>query len=641
MLSLSLPGVDLEILVVDFESYFCGLFELVVLAQSSDPLIELKKLVGQTAVVEIEATAPSPAPAVQGIVREAEVVSVEPTGVSRYRLNIVPPLWLTTRRTNYRVFQNRTATEIVADILADYSFRIPEPTLHVSPDPKYECVTQYEETDYRFIRRILARSGIATYFDHSAESAWVLVTDTSASTTLHDPEMLYVEPGIDSTDYAVHGISSGGKLKTSVVTLGNYNAEDPNQKLQVVESAEATELYTDEGSLEEYAYEHVRLATEDAAKSRARARLEAERAAGRRFEVHGNFAIGSGTRITISGHPRPEHNGQFLVLRSAFRGTPTIPDSSGAFGLQTVTATLECIPAARKFTPRLLEPPRVAGIQMARVVCESPGPEIDVDAQGRVLIEYDWDRRRLGMNTSRRVRVAQAWAGPGYGLVCLPRVGDEVLVDYVAGDPDDPIIIGRVHSTVNTVPLNLPGESEQSVWKSRSSPKSSGFNRVLMDDKAGAERLELKAQRDYKREVGRNSVTEVTVDESIKVGGKSQTKVASSHSIQSGSTSISTGAYSLSAKNSTETVKDTVTVKAGNIIKHESVNHFVETSGFWAKVKSVFQINGPKFDAFCENVFLKGSASIKLEGGEITIKGTKITIDAGVVEIKGTPIKLN
>src|SRR5262249_5650998 len=144
------------------------------------------------------------------------------------------------------------------------------------------------------------------------------------------------------------------------------------------------------------------------------------------------------------------------------------------------------IDAAQPFRPPRIAPPRIIGTQTAFVVATKAGDEMDIDELGRVKIEFRWDRRGLRVNTSRYVRVAQAWAGLDYGLVCTPRVGDEVVADFLDGDPDQPIIVGRVHNAVNVRPHRSADERTVSAWRSKSTPGGNGYNEILLDDKAGA-----------------------------------------------------------------------------------------------------------------------------------------------------------
>lgn len=240
----------------------------------------------------------------------------------------------------------------------------------------------------------------------------------------------------------------------------------------------------------------------------------------------------------------------------------------------------------------------------------------------------------------RRVRVSQAWAGNGFGFVTLPRIGDEVVVSYADGDPDQPLVVGRVHNKTVPTPLNLPVEKTQAVWRSRSfndGGPGDGYNRILMDDQTGAERLEIHAQRDFKSETGHDSVTTVGNNASSNVTGNSSHKVGGAYSLSSGSTSISTGAYSVSATTITESARTQMTLTAGDKRTDKSANHFLESGSFYVTLDDVFQINAAHLHAFC-------GSSIKLVCGGSSIVmtpgGIEIT-SSGIVEINGGLVKLN
>jgi type VI secretion system secreted protein VgrG len=180
---------------------------------------------------------------------------------------------------------------------------------------------------------------------------------------------------------------------------------------------------------------------------------------------------------------------------------------------------LTCLDRQRRWVPRRLPKPRVSGIQRATVVGEG---EIDVDALGRVLCSFRWDRGKLA---SRRVEVSQAWAGSGYGHFAQPRVGDRVLVAYLDGDPDEPVVVGRVHDAKNVHPLSLPDQADTSVWRTKSTPGGDGYNEIGLRDTAGAELFWTHAQLDAEHVVGRDRATLIGQDQSVEVKRNSKVKV--------------------------------------------------------------------------------------------------------------------
>jgi type VI secretion system secreted protein VgrG len=319
-------------------------------------------------------------------------------------------------------------------------------------------------------------------------------------------------------------------------------------------------------------------------------------------------------------------NGQLLVVRSR-----TAARELGS------THTMECTDAARPYRPARRPKPRIAGTQVAFVVGAGK-EEIDVDALGRVEVELRWDRRSLGSRTSRRVRVSQGWAGPGYGFVCLPRVGDEVLIEYLDGDPDQPLVVGRVHNAVSVSPLSLPEEKTVSVWQTRSSPGGDGYNQIRMDDAAGAELMSLRAQRDFRQEVLRNADVRVGVGQTTSVGGSAAASVGGDQSLKVG------GTYAVSAGTAITFTTDAFSASAASSIHlttpgerlDESGNHIAKANAIYLQAGEVCQVTGPAFHVFCDHIVLQaGGSRIVLTPGGITIES------AGVVDVKGSLIKLN
>ncbi len=245
------PGFDL--LSFELRDEMSRLFSLSLDVQSTHHNIELSSLVGQRVVFEPDAG--ELLPRVTGIVRAVEVTSTETTGVTRYRLEVVPPLWLATRRSNHRIFQDRSVVQIVQDVLADYAGRIAAPALHLhrSYEPR-SYTTQYGESDHDFVFRMLAEEGIATFFDHAAESRWSLVDQTDHLTPEHDEVIPYNEPGLGNEPPvpAVLHASVSGEIDSSAVAVHDYDHLNPSFSIQARATADGAELFIQEGDLEIY-----------------------------------------------------------------------------------------------------------------------------------------------------------------------------------------------------------------------------------------------------------------------------------------------------------------------------------------------------------------------------------------------------
>jgi type VI secretion system secreted protein VgrG len=266
-----------------------------------------------------------------------------------------------------------------------------------------------------------------------------------------------------------------------------------------------------------------------------------------------------------------------------------------------------------------------------------------------VLVEFRWDRRdKHSGETARRVRVSQGWAGADRGFVMLPRIKDEVIVAYLDGDPDQPIIVGRVHNGVSTSPLNLPGDKAISVWRSKSTPGGAGFNEILMDDKSGAERLDMHAQLDHKLVVERDAETVIGRHEKRTVKGNRTVGVVGNQADSvSGNKSIDvTGDLSLHGDNVTIQSEADTKIHAGAYMMLTAAtnrddltggNHTINAKALFLKGEDGVQVVGPKVHVF-------GGEEIHLQvgGSSIHITADKIQIQSsGDVEINGALVKLN
>ncbi|WP_437309841.1 type VI secretion system Vgr family protein [Sorangium sp. So ce388] len=521
--SLTFPGsrvTGFEVHQIEYRDALNELFELTLDVMSTDPEVDLSSVVGEEIVVELN-TEPF-LKKVHGIVRRVRQLSAEPTGVSRYELVVVPPLWLTTRGADHRIFQHLTADEVCKVVVGAYGGRILAPSsLVTSPDrPAREYRVQYGETDFDFISRALSEEGLISYFDHGSGSTdWVLTEDT-AFTDDGAPRVPFVPPadtGMSAPEPTVSFIAITSSIETSMVTVRDYDFRKPEYVLE--QRAEASQkAFVREATLERYEFSTNRFtaASEKQGEALARRYLDEARSERRTLECHTSFALGAGGRFTVERHPRADVNGQLLVIRS--RCTVT----EGADGRPVRRNVLICAPASDPWRPSRRPKPRIFGTQTAFVVGNKAGvDEIDVDEHGRVKVEFRWDRRDLHEgNPTRFVRVSQGWAGLDYGMVMLPRVNEEVIIAYLDGDPDEPVVVGRLHNAWSVAPLKLPAEKTRSIWKSKTSPGGEGFNQIMMEDKKGEELLELHAHRDNLVTVGATQTVDVGGDQKIHVGGK-------------------------------------------------------------------------------------------------------------------------
>jgi type VI secretion system secreted protein VgrG len=513
-----------------------GLFEVDVVARSPLDEIDLEGIVGHGAGFALEsgvAHLTTKSRIWTGICSQMELVQAEPTGLSTYALKIVPALWRTTLRRNHRIFQHLTIPDIVQKVLAEWQI-VPELRLTEAYLP-YEYRTQYGETDFAFVNRLLEEAGIAYFFTHDGPTSILVLSDQPTQGDARPPL-----PYVDNANQAAQREFITRVNLAQRVKPGRFTVRDFDFRNQLDYQLFAAARAATETAYERYDYEPGAFWFEPGqaggtpvADDKGVARTnqnEGDRLAGRYLdgERRGRRALAyetsvvdlsPGTLFTVEPHPRQDIAGKtLLVTESSLEGGVGL-----AWTMLGHAVYADVVYRPERRTPR----PRVQGVQSA-VVVGPPGEEIYVDELGRVRVQFHWDREgRYDDDSALWIRVSQGWAGAGYGLLNLPRVGQEVLVDFFEGNPDRPVITGRVFSQTRRVLYKLPDEKTKSGWKTESSPGAGGFNELSFEDAAGREEIHVQAQKDF-TEIVKNDQSStvwndrsasVTVDDSMTVGG--------------------------------------------------------------------------------------------------------------------------
>jgi type VI secretion system secreted protein VgrG len=635
----ALVAAGLKVQRYELREALSTLFELTIEVLSSDPAIDMAAVVGQPVAIRFD---DEPfLKELRGVVRHVAQRTSVPTGDSKYEWIVVPPLWFTTQRRDHRIFQDVTAAEIIALVLADpaYGGRIPQAVEVLSDEQATrEYCVQYGETDHDFIFRLLAEDGIAAFFDHANGSAFTLTSSTREAVDLIGEPVPFSDPSnlspiviADPAAPHVAAVTFSAGVTTSAATIRSWDFTRPALVLEESTALAPQLALPNEARLEAYTFEPGTIERSTSDKERSTKRLQSLRALSRTLECETSFALPPGTRLTLADHPRIDLNIALLVVAA---------HTVAVFG-QASRRMLTCIELRKVYLPPSWPKPRIHGTQTA-IVVGAPGQEIDVDKFGRVEVEFHWDRRAVHTGgTSRRVRVSQGWAGAGFGFVMLPRVNEEVIVTYLDGDPDEPIIVGRVHNAVVTSPLQLPAEKTVSVWRSKSSPGGDGFNEIRMDDAAGAERLWMHAERDFKLAIGRNAQTMVMQDHTVKIGrhlisnvvGDQTTDVVGmmATTATAGIALATSGAFSASAHG------DLTLVAGGDRTDHTVGIESHQATAIRLAADDAIHLDAPtiKVTAGAMMVLECGASKIELYPGSIKITST------GPVEINGSLIKLN
>ncbi|NTX52484.1 type VI secretion system tip protein VgrG [Myxococcus sp. CA039A] len=457
----------------------------------AEPL-EVAELVGQDALVTFSVR-DFAARHVHGWVREVEALGMK-TGRRRYRAHVVPRLWRLTQAHKSRIFQEKTVPDILKAVLKENGIEV-RAALSAAYAPREYCV-QYRETDFAFLSRLMEWEGIFYFFEHAEDGHTLVLGDKpSAHAPLPQGKALPLRPSLGKAvveEEYLSALEVVHRLRPGAVHLKDYDFEKPaldvSGKTEAAEGVTALELY-------DYPAGYV---TPGVGKSTSSVRVE-EATVGGRTLAGDSVAprLTPGFLLEVELSEEDVFAGEYLVTDVVHSGLQ--PDvSGGSESLQGLYRNqFQLLPKAVPFRPRRkTPPPRIAGLQTATVVGPS-GEEIHTDAHGRVKVQFHWDREgKRDEKASCWVRVGQPWGGPAWGDVWLPRIGQEVVVRFLEGDPDRPLVAGAVYNGSNMAPYPLPDEKTKSTRKSASSPGSDGFNEVRVEDSTGAEEIFTHAQKD-------------------------------------------------------------------------------------------------------------------------------------------------
>jgi type VI secretion system secreted protein VgrG len=649
------------------------LFAVTVTALSPEPDIDLEAIIGKRASLDVSegwfAAEPGGGRRFAGVVSRIEQVKAEPTGLSTYQLVIVPVLWLATQRRNLRTFQHLSAPDIAARILADWDVQ-PEWEIDKGAYPRLHYKVQYDETDYAFFCRILAEAGIAFVHEDAQEgdSRLVLSDHLHARDPRPGPPIPYLDnPGPSRKEQFVTSVRIAREVRPGSLTLRDFDFRNPGFPLSA-----SAEPDPDEQRYEHYRYEPGSFLVEvdkgggtpvaddkafarhdaRAGQERADRLLAAERGGGQAITFLANAVdLRPGVVLSIAGHPHADldESRRLLLTESAGEG-----DVDGLWGV-TCTAVF----ATGPYRPKLPAPkPRISGVQSA-IVVGPPSQAIHTDEHGRVRVQFQWDR--LGGsddNSSPWVRVGQGWAGTGFGVITLPRVGQEVLVGFLDGDPEQPIVVGRVFNARSTVPYKLPEQKTVSTFRSESTPGGAGYNEILFDDAKGRELFGIRAERDLRKLVKRDETSTVGRHRSALVVGD-EVEVTNGHQ----TTFVGKDRRRLVKGDETEHTHGDVLLRVGKDLdvrvaenRREQVNrdshlHVQGSRKISVDKSSSLTVQGDRFEkvggsyalAAGQEIHVKAGAALVIEAQDLTLKGPGgfLRIDAGGVTIKGTLVKIN
>jgi type VI secretion system secreted protein VgrG len=524
-------------------------FRIEVVARCADPSLDLEAIVGRPASFTIEsevANATYPKRTWPSICRAATLERVEPSGHSTYRFHLVPALWLLSQRRNHRVFSHRTAPEIVKELLDEWAVQV---EMVGSDDyPKLPYKVQYGESDLEFIARVLEEAGSVFWFDvDPLGTSRLVVGDRLEARLPRDSAIRFADDTstLEREEW-VTDVRIAERVRPGSRVVTDFDLRRPGQTVRRA----AGPVAGPDGRLEHHEYRPGGFLVEvqadgstpvaddggaarhedRAGQSLAERSLDALRAD--RFFVHYRTNVldsWPGRVLGITEHAEGSLGATNALLVTEFR-------LEGAAG-EAWSGHAAAVSTAARYRPPLRARRPRARVQSARVAGNGP---IDTDEFGRVLVRFPWDRGAASSSTLR-VRVNHAWAGAGFGYIKHPRVGEEVLVDFLGGDPEQPIVVGRVFNLANPVIEGLPDGATRSVWRSNSTG-SAGGNELNFEDASGSELLQDHAAKDARRLIKHDDTSTTSQNRDKSVGGDElETTEGTRTQVTSGNRSESTG----------------------------------------------------------------------------------------------------
>jgi type VI secretion system secreted protein VgrG len=587
-----------------------------------------------------------------------------------YNATVVPYAWFMDLNKNYRIFQNMTVVNIAKKLLDENRIASDEYEFKLKNDyQKRRYCTQYGESDLRFIRRILEEEGIFFFFEHTEDSHTIIFSDTEEIYDPIDGES-EIEFNNDSNMVAeketLRDFTCDRAICPGKITHTNYNFKRPSLDMKLNEEGETHtehELYEYPGAY----------GLPPQGSPKVRNHLEQAKSLELTIQGSGNCSrFLPGFTFSVSDHPFNELNGEYCLASVNHHGSQSgvYGEHGGIGGDYTYANSFVAIPSKTVYrTGQAIEKPYVKGLQSA-VVTGPPGEEIHTDEYGRIKVQFHWDRKgKKDEKSSCWLRTSQPWSGNGWGMVSLPRVGDEVLVDFINGDPDWPIMVGNVNNAESPALYSLPAKKTQSGIKTRSYPKGGpdNFNELRFEDKKGAEEVYLQGEKDWNILIKNDKGQNVGHDETLTVQNNRTKTVGVDQTVTVGSNhteTIGANKFETVVINKAETIGAAKELTIGGLYQTTVVGAMNESVGL-AKAEEVglekavvvgadmterivknreinvgnhFEINaGDSFTIVCGKSFIRMDKE-----GNVTINGAKFDFEAsGHVQITGKDIDLN
>nr|WP_249226271.1 type VI secretion system tip protein VgrG [Entomohabitans teleogrylli] len=441
---------------------------------------------------------------------------------TRYSMVMRPAMWRTSLRRNSRIFQQQTPDDIISTLLRESGVVNVAFALR-NDHPAREFCVQYQEDDLSFIARLSSEEGMYYYFEMGEDGETLVFADDAG--TLPTGPVLPWNPARETQtkDLCISTFRRSVQVRPAMVELKDYTFKNPGWPARFNE--QASTLHNQRPDYEYYDFPG-RFKDEQHGKDFTHYQLEGLRNDADAGHGQSNSSeLFPGLLFTLQNHPRADLNTRWQVVSITHSGRQpqALEHDSGEQGT-TLENQFSFVPAQQTWRPAPLPKPRVDGSQIG-IVVGPPGEEIFCDSFGRVRVQFPWDRYgQSDDKSSCWIRVSQPWAGQGWGMIATPRIGQEVVVDFLHGDPDQPIIIGRTYHAANLPSIGLPASKTQMAFRSKTH-KGQGYNELKFEDANGQEMLSMHAQKDMSTKVKNDRTTIVGANHTEIVKGQQQISV--------------------------------------------------------------------------------------------------------------------
>ncbi len=641
------------------------MFQCEVELASDDPNLSFDTVVGGNASIRLTLPGSKTPRYFNGYVSRFVQTDANGTG-GTYRATLVPWLWFLTRTSDCRIFQNMTVPDIIKQVFRDQGFTDFKDSLTGTYTAWENCV-QYRETDFNFVSRLMEHEGIYYFFEHEDGKHTMVLADASSAHTSY--------PNYDSVPY--HAQSGGQYSQETIQTwtleqevqpgtyaLNDFNFEKPKTSL-VAQSNIATQNAQSTFAIYDYPGEY---GEQSDGSDYAKIRIEELHAQHETVQGSGNArGLAVGYTFTLTGSPRRDQNRKYLITSATYHLAPDNYKAGDGDDQELFTCSFTAIDATKPFRAARITPkPLIQGPQTAMIVGPS-GEEIHTDKYGRVKVQFHWDRYgKADENSSCWLRLSQAaWAGKKWGSLHLPRVGQEVIVEYLEGDPDLPIVTGQVYNADAMPAYDLPANKTRTFLKSSSSKGGGGYNELRFEDKKGSEQIFVHAEKDQDiqvkndrketigndrhlhvknnkfekvdanrhEDIATSHFEKIGTDHNLNIGGKQAVHITSSQSVGVDGDMI----HEIGGNLSQKVTGKIYTSATGDLVIESSASITIKVGS------SSIAIDMSGITIAATQIEVKGTASVAVSAAQVSAKGTGTAelSSGGATTVKGATVMIN